>query len=100
MSRRPSASTLRSTRVALPLLAGLALAGCSREGAVRTRAAYDFDCPEEKVAIDTISSYDASFGARGCGKRASYKWGSDTGVVLNSPIQAEGAAAAAAPPKK
>jgi hypothetical protein len=84
----------------LALLAALALGGCSREGAVRTRAAYDFNCPEEKVAVDTISSFDASFGARGCGKRASYKWGSDTGVVLNSPIQAEGATSGgAAPPK-
>ena len=84
-------------------IAALFLAsGCSREGSVRTRAAFDLDCPEEQVSVQTISSYDATFGARGGGKRATYIWRSSGGAILSSPVQEDGppagASASASPP--
>lgn len=84
----------------------LGAVGCDRTGAVRARAAFDLNCPEEKIEVVTISSYDATFGARGCGKRGTYKWGTDIGgAVLNSPISTDGApsvapSASAAPAPK
>jgi hypothetical protein len=46
------------------------LAGCTGpKTQVRERAAFDFDCPEERVAVESSS---AGWVARGCGKEATY----------------------------
>ena len=79
-------------------MAVLGLVGCDRTGSVRARAAFDLQCPENQIEVVTISSYDATFGARGCGKRGTYKWGTDTGgAVLNSPITTEAASVVPGP---
>ena len=46
------------------------LSGCTGPRMqVRERAAFDFDCPEERVAVESSS---AGWIARGCGKEATY----------------------------
>jgi hypothetical protein len=37
---------------------------------VRTKAAFDFQCPQEQLNVSKVDS--GSYGAVGCGKRASY----------------------------
>ena len=90
---------IRRTLASATILA-LAGLGCAREGTVRTRAAFDLNCPEDKLEVVTLSSFDATFGARGCGKRATYLWRSNGGAILNSPIQSDSPAAPAAPSTK
>jgi hypothetical protein len=47
------------------------LTGCfTYEDAVRTRAANDFNCSEDKVAVDEVGG--KGFRANGCGKVATY----------------------------
>ena len=59
---------MRTARVALGLTL---LVGCTFPDAqVRKRAAVDFGCPEEKVAIHGLG---AGYLARGCWKEAEYR---------------------------
>ena len=46
------------------------LTSCSTTKAVMKRAAFDLDCPENKIEILDIGS--GGGGAKGCGKRTSY----------------------------
>ncbi|HYS09318.1 MAG TPA: hypothetical protein VEP66_11255 [Myxococcales bacterium] len=57
-------------RVGMVAAAWGLMAGCTGPGTqVRERASFDFDCPEERVAIESSS---AGWVARGCGKEATY----------------------------
>jgi hypothetical protein len=54
---------------AVPAVLGL-LVGCSGlRTQVRERAAFDFSCPEDRVAVDALRF---GYVARGCGKEAVY----------------------------
>ncbi len=74
---------------------------------IKARAAFDMQCKEDQVEVIEISSFRSQYGARGCGKQASYivRQGQ---AILNSPIapieQSTGAAtpppAPPAPPAK
>ena len=81
-------------RTGFVAICGLMLmAGCvSKSVAVRTRAAFDFSCPEQDVQVTALSSEimsTATYGVRGCGKKASYVFTPQTGAVLNSDLVAE-----------
>ena len=66
----------------------------------RTRAAFDLNCSEASVKLSYIKKADWSagpvFGARGCGKRASYSADTRNGVVLQSQVSQDSRSAAAA----
>jgi hypothetical protein len=83
-------SMLRMTVSALLLGA----AGCLSSGTnlTRERASFDLGCPADKIAITQLSGVSergtgSVFGARGCGKKATYIRHEAAGVSLNSPIQ-------------
>ena len=65
-------------------------------GQARDRAAFDLNCPLEQLKLVYIKKADWSggpvFGARGCGKRASYSADTRNGVVLQSPVMADAVA--------
>ena len=72
----------------------LLLSGCMASGIQLTkdRAAFDLNCPKEQINVQMLSGISengtgATFGARGCGKRASYIRHEIAGVSLNSQIQ-------------
>ncbi len=84
----------------LPILSGCA--GSNAEGAghgtdepkgvwarqAKARAAFDLGCAEDQIQMVYIKKADFTsgpvFGARGCGKRASYSADTRNGVVLQS----------------
>jgi hypothetical protein len=56
---------------------------------VRRQAAFDLQCDKDKLEVTELSdawTTPASWGARGCGRQASYL-NRDGVVVLNSPVQ-------------
>lgn len=59
---------------------------------VASRASFDFNCPEASVRVRALS--DRTFGATGCGKRATYvsqcEAGNHCAAVLNSPVETSG----------
>ncbi len=67
----------------LLIILSLVTASCSHvsfEDMVKSRAAYDFNCPKDKVKVSKISI--GSYGARGCKKKSAYVCaGSSTAVV-------------------
>ena len=69
------------------------LPGCMASGTqlVRDRAGFDLNCPKEQLNIKHLSGVEngtgATFGVRGCGKRATYVRHDINGVALNSAIQ-------------
>jgi hypothetical protein len=63
----------------------LTLSACSWTGEVRQRASFDLQCPEPQIEVQTISSYGATYGARGCGRQATYVV-RDGQTILNSPV--------------
>jgi hypothetical protein len=74
------------------VLLGTCLAGCMASGTdlTRERAAFDLNCAQDKIEVSMLSGMSergtgAVFGARGCGKRATYVR-AHAGIVLNSPI--------------
>jgi hypothetical protein len=92
----------------LPMLSGCA--GPAAEGAghsdepkgtwanqAKARAAFDLGCSQEQIKMSYIKKADFSggpvFGARGCGKRASYSADTVRGVVLQSGPTADEATA-------
>lgn len=85
--RRPSC-------VWLVVGAALFAAGCAPSGIQLTkeRAPFDLNCPADKVQVTMISgsgerNSGSVFGARGCGKKATYVRTPKSGVVMNSEIQ-------------
>jgi hypothetical protein len=82
------------------LLVAAALLGCvtsqGMQDNVRRRAAFDLDCPQDKIQVVEIESPArtavgalGSWGARGCGRQATYvqdKPNSAT-VIMNSPVR-------------
>jgi hypothetical protein len=57
-------------RVGIVAAAWGLLAGCTGPRVqVRERASFDFDCPEERIGVESTS---AGWLARGCGKEATY----------------------------
>ena len=86
-----------SQRARLSVVFGAAvllLPGCMASGIQLTkeRAAFDLGCPQEKIDVAMLSGAaergtGSVFGAKGCGKRATYIRQEQTGVTLNSPIQ-------------
>ena len=79
----------RNTLVACLVM--LFVFGCiSKAGVVRTRAAFDLSCPEDKVQVTPLSSEvmdRATYGVTGCGKKATYLYTPETGAYLNSPVE-------------
>jgi hypothetical protein len=61
-------------------LAGAVLAACGADvNALRTRAAFDFKCPQDQINLTYLSGgagnmggVGAVYGAEGCGQRATY----------------------------
>ena len=55
----------------LTLILSLFVVGCaSGGGTVKDRAAFDLDCPKDKIEVTNIGG--TSYGASGCGKKATY----------------------------
>jgi len=88
------------SRASRALSAGIAIGaasmGCMASGIQLTkeRAAFDLNCAQDKIDVQMISGAaergtGSVFGARGCGKKATYIRQEQTGVTLNSPIQDE-----------
>ena len=78
-------------------IAVAALSGCSWTSQVRTRAAFDLQCPEAQVEVQTLSSFHAQYGARGCGRQATYVV-RDGQAMMNSPVSPTTAPVPAPPP--
>jgi hypothetical protein len=92
----------------------IATSGCAwglHEDALRTRAAFDFQCPEDKIALTKLApgndaSIGAIMGADGCGRRATYvqeqlgSWimNTATGKVESAPSSSPAAPSASASP--
>ncbi len=88
------------------ILAAAFFVGCAspaqNQVLVRQRAAFDLQCPEDKVAVQTISedwNRGYTYGAKGCGRQATYLVNSATGgqPELNSPIAQDSSASTPAP---
>jgi hypothetical protein len=75
----------------LLLVVAFSVLGCiSKSNAVRTRAAFDLDCPGEKLEVTPLTSEameTATYGVQGCSKKAAYIYTPGGGAILNSPIQ-------------
>ena len=71
--------------------------GMSRyEKTLRTRAAFDFGCPQEQIRITTLDY--TTRGVEGCGMRATYVLSGTTGAwILNTDAMAQPAPVAPAP---
>jgi len=82
-----------NTRV-IPLAAVLLVTGCiSKSNEVRTRAAFDFECPGDQLQITPLTSEamaTATYGVRGCDKKATYIDTPGAGAVLNSDVDPVG----------
>jgi hypothetical protein len=72
----------------------LAMSGCMASGIqlTRDRAAFDLSCPKEQIQVQMLSGLSengtgSTFGATGCGKKATYIRQEVAGVTLNSQIQ-------------
>ncbi len=89
---------MKSSRISWFLPAGIAMSaasvGCMASGIQLTkeRAAFDLNCAHDKIDVQMISGAaergtGSVFGARGCGKKATYIRQEQAGVTLNSPIQ-------------
>lgn len=63
----------------------VAAAGCSWSSQIRHRAAFDLQCPESQIEVQTISSFYAQYGASGCGRQATYVV-RDGQAIMNSPV--------------
>lgn len=96
---------MTSRTTALACLISLSAFGCASFGsakssAVRTRAAFDLSCAADKLQVSPLSSEmmeRATYGVSGCGKKATYIYAPEGGVILNSPIEASSVAAAESP---
>jgi hypothetical protein len=58
---------------ALAAILLLSITGCATsngESAVRQRAGFDLNCPNEQIRVQELG--DKMYGATGCGKRATY----------------------------
>ena len=65
------------------IVVALLLGGCVESlDSVRKRAAYDFQCPEEKVQVVELGS--DKVGAKGCGQQASYVQVCETNAIAYS----------------
>ncbi len=73
--------------------ATLLASGCvSKSAVVRTRAAFDMSCSEQELQVVALSSEimdTATYGVRGCGKKAAYIFTPAAGAVLNSPVESD-----------
>ena len=85
---------MRNNALVTLLVLGLATSACMASGTQLTqeKAAFDFNCAKDTITVTQLSGMSergsgAVFGARGCGKRASYVRTPESGVILNSPIQ-------------
>jgi hypothetical protein len=73
-------------------VAGALLTGCTwgmHEDALRARAAFDFQCSADKIALTQLASGSAAnlgavMGAEGCGRRATYVQASLGTWVMNT----------------
>ena len=77
---------------------GILLAGCVTSGTmqneVRKRAVFDLDCPADKVSVVEIESPSSlktgkqgTWGARGCGRQATYvQVGGSENILMNSAV--------------
>ena len=74
------------------VLGGCASFGQHKSSAVRTRAAFDLSCPQDKLQVTPLSNEAmdrATYGVTGCGKKASYVYVPGAGAVLNSAVDAK-----------
>lgn len=73
------------------LVVTLSVVGCvSKSNVVRTRASFDLGCPGDQLEISPLTSEameTATYGVRGCSKKATYVYTPGGGAILNSPIQ-------------
>jgi hypothetical protein len=73
------------------VVAGLAGCGTSGIQLTRERAAFDLSCPQDKLNVEVLTGNEynagATFGVRGCGKKATYIRKDEGGTTLDSPIQ-------------
>jgi hypothetical protein len=68
---------------------GFGVAACvTLHEQLRTRAAFDLNCPTSDVAVIPLSGSNAPSpaGVTGCGKKATYVWAQETGWKLDTPI--------------
>ncbi|MCA9548902.1 MAG: hypothetical protein KC933_02635 [Myxococcales bacterium] len=76
-------------RLALAL-ALTTLTACAPTGALITRAAFDLDCPKDRLQLHDLGP--STKGVKGCGRKATYVWSCGTNQscawVMNSDIDA------------
>lgn len=79
------------------LLLVILISGCGnvRHGALRTRAAFDFNCPEDQLTLIKLDTYTR--GVTGCGQKGTYVLNSTGQWVLNSVETVSGAPPAQTP---
>ena len=66
------------------ILTAACFLGCIDTNGARVRAAYDFNCSEDKIAMTELSR--TQVGAEGCGHRGVYVY-TQSGWVLNAADQ-------------
>jgi len=63
---------------------GLFLVACGPSMTdLRTRAAFDFECPEQQITLTKLASY--TYGATGCDRRGTYVMDGTTGSWILNP---------------
>jgi len=84
--------------LAAALLAGLAACPAVQrhEDTLRTRAAFDLQCPAGQLKLKALDHNIA--GVEGCGQRGTYVYNGQTGWILNGPTTGDQPPDAAAPP--
>jgi hypothetical protein len=81
------------------LLAVFVMSGCGADtDMLRTRAAYDFKCPQDRLTLvelnagQAVTGEGATYGVEGCGHRGTYVQPNGQGTwVLNSTEEHDGA---------
>jgi hypothetical protein len=63
---------LRRSFALVGLVAAVLAVACSHQGALRTRAAFDFHCSDGELTMTDLGS--GTMGVSGCGHRATYVW--------------------------
>ena len=77
-TNRPLRTSDRMLKTHGPMVAFVGiLVGCAGDtGALRTRVAFDFNCPQERISLTRlflgnggVGGYGDAYGAEGCGQR-------------------------------
>jgi len=71
--------------LALCILTPFLYACASGSGTVKERAVFDLECPEDKIEVTFLSG--TSYGATGCGKKATYTCAAQSNLFVNKCVK-------------